>query len=364
MTRHADNDGIWAAARRRAIVFQTHGALLGAALALADEMHLGERLHTAWSTRTDPGDPDGIEVLAREALRGREARILRLDGTLAHVSQIAARVDTQVFAADRSSAERAMKRLRAAFPEHQPEDNQQIAFTFSWSHDCSVRQMSRVLDVPRWREIQPNYASATRAGLRSLMRRRLDGTGQTVIWHGEPGTGKTTALRALAWEWRRWCDFHVVTDPDQLFGSCSNYLLELLSSGLGGDDRHLALVLEDAGEILAADARRFVGQGLSRFLNVCDGLLGQGEKLLLLVTTNEPVKRLHPAVSRPGRCAAEIEFAPLSTREANRWLKECSPARVTEPTPLADLFALASGSDPALESHRAEPIGFAASLGG
>lgn len=42
-----------------------------------------------------------------------------------------------------------------------------------------------------------------------------------------------------------------------------------------------------------------------------DGLIGQGFNLLVLVTTNEPVGKLHPAVVRQGRCLAEIEFGPL-----------------------------------------------------
>ena len=42
------------------------------------------------------------------------------------------------------------------------------------------------------------------------------------------------------------------------------------------------------------------GQGLSRLLNVSDGLLGEGLRAVVLVTTNEPLRRLHPAVVRPG----------------------------------------------------------------
>jgi hypothetical protein len=33
------------------------------------------------------------------------------------------------------------------------------------------------------------------------------------------GTGKTFGLRALAWEWREWCDFHYIVDPDTFFGT-------------------------------------------------------------------------------------------------------------------------------------------------
>jgi hypothetical protein len=57
--------------------------------------------------------------------------------------------------------------------------------------------------------------------------------------------------------------------------------------------------------------------GEAGFLNVVDGLIGQGLRVLVLVTTNEELKSLHPAVARPGRAAANIEFHALSRHEAN-----------------------------------------------
>ena len=72
------------------------------------------------------------------------------------------------------------------------------------------------------------------------------------------------------------------------------------------------LVLEDTGELLTPDAKTVIGQGLSRFLNVVDGLIGQGLRVLVLVTTNEEIRKLHPAVARPGRCAANVSFGSLS----------------------------------------------------
>lgn len=49
---------------------------------------------------------------------------------------------------------------------------------------------------------------------------------QLVLWQGSPGTGKTTALRALGWEWRAWCEIHYVTDPEDLFGRSARHLME------------------------------------------------------------------------------------------------------------------------------------------
>ena len=94
---------------------------------------------------------------------------------------------------------------------------------------------------------------------------------------------------------------------------------------LGADDHHdddeglrhwRLIVLEDADELLRADAKRTSGQSLSRLLNVADGFIGQGINALILITTNEPLGRLHPAVVRPGRCLAEVEFPALASGEA------------------------------------------------
>ena len=198
--------------------------------------------------------------------------------------------------------------------------------------------------------------------------------GQLILWHGLAGTGKTFALRALAWEWRDWCELHYIVDPDSFFGERADYLIGVLlqpgyeamamhrgmarmmvmSGGtafqeIAGDEEEQegegskawrVLLLEDTGELLSADARDRMGQGLSRFLNVVDGLIGQGLRVLVLVTTNEEIRTLHPAVARPGRAAANVEFAPLAVDEANGWLDRAGlEERAAEPETLASLFA-------------------------
>ena len=116
-------------------------------------------------------------------------------------------------------------------------------------------------------------------------------------------------------------------------------------------------MLEDTGELLRPDAKSIIGQGLSRFLNVVDGLIGQGLRVLVLVTTNERIETLHPAVARPGRCAANIEFDPLGEDEATAWLERHGvEAGVGAPRILASLYAQLEGRDPA-EPPRATTFG-------
>lgn len=248
-----------------------------------------------------------------------------------------------VAAHDPRAAESLAERMQQSFAAPDPAPHL-VPMTF-WTRSAQgPKPMPKLIASPLWEEISDNYAEHARSGLERLVATRaLDG-GRLILWQGPPGTGKTYALRALARAWRDWCDFHVVVDPDIFFGEDSSYLIDILfrepRRDPEGKPKARLIVLEDAGELVAADARAETGQALSRLLNVTDGLLGQGLNLCTLITTNEPIDKLHPAVLRPGRCAAQIEVPPLDVATANRWLERHDHAdRVTEPATVAQLFA-------------------------
>jgi hypothetical protein len=226
--------------------------------------------------------------------------------------------------------------------------------TFWYWTQNGPRRYDRQLQAPGWNDIAQNYPTNTREKLERLQKVDLsEGTGKLILWQGEPGTGKTFALRALGEEWASWCRIHYVLDPENFFGEGDYLLSVILEDGAGSlisaDEKRPAyrlIVLEDAGEMLAKDAKRQVGQGLARLLNLCDGLLGQGLRVLVLITTNEQVGTLHTAVSRPGRCLSQIVFDRFDAPGANRWLREHGyEDSVGGPRALADLYALTSGAE-------------------
>jgi hypothetical protein len=117
------------------------------------------------------------------------------------------------------------------------------------------------------------------------------------------------------------------------------------------------VVAEDCDEYLRSDAKVRADTSLGRLLNFCDGILGHGLEVLVLLTTNEDVGRAAPC-DHPSRPVLEPGGVHLlSQAEAQPWPGEQVTALGRPPTP-AELFSIreerAGGTDsrpPELGGH-------------
>lgn len=300
------------------------------------------------SWQSDEHLPESFKVLASTSKNGYRSYIIEGEKALANLGRDSqGSISLSTIGDSHKAAAFLALDIRKAMPQRDSqEDRVPIRFWSLGSHGPYSR--TRQIEAPLFEDIAGNYTASVQDELAAMR----TGTfvpgrgGQLLLWHGVPGAGKTWALRALARDWRTWCDVEYIVDPDAFFGKAS-YLMNVLVEQ-SEESRWRLLIFEDTGELLSADAKTRTGQGLSRLLNSVDGFIGQGLQTLVMVTTNEELDNLHDAVARPGRAAVRLGFGSLTRAEALAWAErnDVSPEAVPQSAniTLAEMYALKHGA--------------------
>jgi hypothetical protein len=253
------------------------------------------------------------------------------------LNQRSGKTTMSVYAGSDAEATKLADVLASLGEEHEGDDIDRFFCSFVYRGERRVVRTTQEIAAPVWAGIVDNYEQKAGRGLGKLMELERPERGRLVMLHGPAGTGKTTAVRSLVREWASWCDASYILDPEELF-SRNDYLNELVVGESGKSGRWQLFIVEDADEVVTGEGR--ASRHLARLLNLTDGLLGSELKVIFLITTNESLTKLHPALARPGRCLAEIKIDELSADQARKWLAgHDSDVVVQGAQTLADLYA-------------------------
>lgn len=230
----------------------------------------------------------------------------------------------------------------------QPPGHQIPINIWSLSRASRLTRHRKHIEPLPWATIRHNYPPTVMHRLDELMAMTPPAAGgRLILFHGKPGTGKTHAVRALIEQWQTWCAFDLLSEPETQLrqptlierviseGPIKVVRVARLDEPAVHEQDWRLVIAEDTDELLRGD--RSTG-GLGTLLNVTDGLLGQGNRTMFLLTTNEPIGNLPPSLTRPGRCIAHIEFEPFNLEDARRWLDKSSAPPITTPMTLAELY--------------------------
>lgn len=163
-----------------------------------------------------------------------------------------------------------------------------------------------------------------------------------ILFHGQPGTGKTQYIRHLLKELCK-ANKAVLYSPPAVSASLAEpQMINFISDWIMEEKRDCILLIEDAEPLLesrngGADGR---STGISNLLNITDGILNDILGLMVIATFNIDISRIDSALLRPGRLIARKEFKKISKESAEKLatsLKIDLP-EITYPATLADFY--------------------------
>ncbi len=170
------------------------------------------------------------------------------------------------------------------------------------------------------------------------------------LFHGIPGTGKSTYIRQLIAKQRKEVIF---LSPSIAASLDSPNFTKLLL-----DNVNTILVVEDAEElIISRESGR--NSSVAMLLNITDGILGEGLGIQVIATFNTPLGNIDKALLRKGRLLSIYEFKALELTKARSLMQEIGkdPNRLNRPTALADIYHY-DENDASTQDVRKNTIGF------
>lgn len=168
--------------------------------------------------------------------------------------------------------------------------------------------------------IHPEFYPWFKEGPHQFFAEFLKSSAPILFLSGEPGTGKTSFLREMILKHNLSAAVGYDTKLLESDGMFISFLCE---------NRDGMMIIEDA-ESLVLPRSKNNNSMMARFLNVSDGLIKIPGKKFIFTTNDNDFNNVDPALIRPGRCYASVEFRKLTFDEAKAAVAVASLKEITE----------------------------------
>jgi hypothetical protein len=196
------------------------------------------------------------------------------------------------------------------------------------------------VNLPKDLDLELNYGKDFLEVDKKVKERLLEKASGLFMFHGIPGTGKTTYIKYLADKVNR--DFiYIPTTMIESFTSDPNCLHTLIQKP------NSVIILEDAEKaILKRQGDGMDSSAVSALLNLSDGILSDILKTSVVLTYNCPKQDVDDALKRKGRLQVEYEFVALSIDDARKLAKKLKypkkliEDKINDPMTISEVYNL------------------------
>ncbi len=207
------------------------------------------------------------------------------------------------------------------------------------------------------RDLDVNYGYGFQQFHSDLMQRFNSSTKGLVLFHGQPGTGKTYYIRHLLRKMVANRKVVIYMPPNMVDHLVEPAFMTFLAHEVrrwSAEGNFCVLLIEDAEPLLAKRQEGVRIQGVTNLLNLSDGLLNDMLNLQIICTFNVDLKKLDSALLRPGRLIARKEFKPLGELDANLLAQRLGiKHHFKKPATLSEIYAMRKNQNTLI--HDVEP---------
>lgn len=207
-------------------------------------------------------------------------------------------------------------------------------------HNLYVKNF-KIKERDKFEHLDLHYGEGFTNFNESLIERIKNETKGLVLFHGEPGTGKTQYIRYLLKVLRDNNKGVLYVPPSFSSQLTEPHMIEFISNWVKEEDKDCILLIEDAEPLLeirkGGDGRT---TGISNLLNMTDGILNDMLGLMVIATFNTEISKIDSALLRPGRLIARKEFTKISELDSHKLAKAINIEwpELEYPTSLADFY--------------------------